>query len=253
LKHIVLEKMSLVNFSCLFILYFIQAVPFGVQSRYLPLIMRQKGASLTSLGLYKLLLMPWVVKFFIASFLVDVYMTKRYWLFFSLILLSFGSFLLSFIENPTEIALCILFLNIASTIQDICVDWFAINSLEKEDLGIGNTIQVVGFKLGTLFSGGLLVYLIDYLNISLTFAIIGLMYLLSLILLKFSLFNKNHLDLSTQANDTNNENSMNALSFRERLILLHKSSATYWICFFLLIYKLGTIFSIILISNIDLF
>jgi hypothetical protein len=233
--------MSLVNFSCLFILYFIQAMPFGVQSRYLPLIMRQKGASLISLGLYKLLLIPWVAKFFIAAFLVEVYMTKRFWLFLSLILLSLGSFLLSFIESPTEIAFCIFFLNIASTIQDICVDWFAINSLDKEDLGIGNTIQVVGFKLGTLFSGGLLVYLIDYLNISLTFMLISLIYLLSLILLKFSLFNKSHIDLSIQSDDKNNQSLMNSLSFKERLILLHKSPATYWICFFLLIYKLGTL------------
>ena len=53
---------------CLFVLYFIQALPYGFQSRYLPLIMRQlHNKSLTSLGLYKLLLLPWVCKFFISD------------------------------------------------------------------------------------------------------------------------------------------------------------------------------------------
>ena len=51
-------------------------------------------------------------------------------------------------------------LNLASATQDICVDWYAISNLKQEDLGLGNTIQVAGFKIGTLFSGGLLVYFI---------------------------------------------------------------------------------------------
>lgn len=231
-------RKELVNFVSLFILYFIQAMPFGFQSRYLPLIMRKQGMSITSLGLYKLLLLPWACKFLIATFLVDVYKTKRFWLLTSLIALSIGSFLGIIFNDFTELPFLLLFLNMASATQDICVDWFSMNALKKEDLGIGNTIQVGGFKLGTLFSGGLLVYLMDYTTISQTFAILGSVYLISLFLLNLSLFNMEKENIEIMNNhDHENEKQ---ITLRKRIFLLHKSPATYWICLFVLIYKLGS-------------
>ena len=64
--------------ACLFILYFVQAMPYGFQSRYLPLVMRKSGISLTNLGFYKLLLIPWICKFPISAFIIDIYKTKRF-------------------------------------------------------------------------------------------------------------------------------------------------------------------------------
>jgi PAT family beta-lactamase induction signal transducer AmpG len=136
--------------SCLFILYFIQAMPYGFQSRYLPLVMRQSGLSLTSLGLYKLLLLPWVCKFFISAFIVDTYKTKHFWLMKSMQLLVIGSFLGAVFSQPDQMPMILFVLNWASACQDICVDWFAINILKEEDLGLGNTIQVAAFKLGNV-------------------------------------------------------------------------------------------------------
>merc|ERR1712127_244274 len=127
---------------CLFNLYFIQAMPYGFQSRYLPLVMRKSGVSITSLGFYKLLLIPWICKFFISAFLIDVYKTKKFWLILSMLALSLGSFLGMIFTDFNQLALILFLLNWASASQDICVDWFAINALKKEDLGLGNTIQV---------------------------------------------------------------------------------------------------------------
>ncbi|RNA25750.1 major facilitator superfamily domain-containing 3 [Brachionus plicatilis] len=231
------NKIDLINFVSLFVLYFIQAMPYGFQSRYLPLVMRKQGVSITSLGLFKLLLIPWVCKFLIAALIVDVHKTKRFWLQTSLFVLSLGSYFGIFLSNFTELAFLLLILNTASATQDICVDWFAMNALKKEDLGIGNTIQVGGFKLGTLFSGGFLVFLMDYITISQTFFIIGTVYMASLLLLKFSLFNSES-KLSQQSERIDNE-SNKILSFRQRISLLSNSPFTYWICIFVLIYKLG--------------
>lgn len=235
-----IQKKTLLNFTCLFILYFVQAMPFGFQSRYLPLIMRKQGVSITSLGLYKLLLVPWICKFFLAAFIVDVYKTKRFWLLISMIVLAIGSFIGMFLDDFTDLAIIIFILNWASAIQDICVDWFSMSALNKEDLGIGNTIQVGAFKLGTLFSGGFLVYIMDYVNISRAFTILGSVYLLSLFILNLSFFNME----SKSVNDPDNNNSDKSdedknLSFKEKIITLHKSPATYWLCSFVLIYKLG--------------
>lgn len=233
------KRTDMINFISLFILYFTQAMPYGFQSRYLPLIMRKQGQSITSLGLFKLLLIPWVCKFFIAAFFVDVYKTKRFWLLTSLVVLSAGSFLGVIFNDLFKLALLLFLLNWASATQDICVDWFAMNALRKEDLGIGNTIQVGAFKLGTLFSGGLLVYLMDYTSISQTFAILGTVYLISLFLLNLSFFNteKTNTEIAT-SHDHENEIKKN-MKLKERFNLLHKSPATYWICIFVLIYKLG--------------
>jgi PAT family beta-lactamase induction signal transducer AmpG len=141
------ERTELINLVSLFILYFVQAMPYGFQSRYLPLVMRKHGSSITSLGFYKLLLMPWICKIFLAALLIDVYKTKRFWLLFSMSILTFGSFMGAFFnEDFTHLAIIIFLLNWASASQDICVDWFSMNALKEEDLGIGNTIQVGYFR-----------------------------------------------------------------------------------------------------------
>ena len=164
----------------LFILYFIQAMPYGFQSRYLPLVMRKQGASIKDIGIFKLLLVPWIFKVFIAAFLVDEYKTKRFWLLLSMSVLTLSSFLGAFFSDFTHLTYVIFLLNWASATQDICVDWFSMNTLKKEDLGYANTVQVVGFKVGTLFSGGLLVYLMDYISVSKTFLVLSSIYFICL-------------------------------------------------------------------------
>lgn len=218
---------------CLFLLYFIQAMPYGFQSRYLPLVMRQSGISLTSLGLYKLLLIPWICKFFISAFIVDVYATKKFWLLASMSLLAVGSFTGILFNAPNELAIILFGLNLASATQDICVDWFAINALKKEDLGLGNTIQVGAFKLGTLFSGGVLVYFMDYIKVSSSFLTLGIIYSISLLFLSSLDFTGSDKDESTAQE--------RQLSIKEIFRMLHESPCTYWICIFVIIYKLGNI------------
>jgi hypothetical protein len=228
-----MKKSELFNLITLFILYFVQAMPYGFQSRYLPLILRKNGASISFLGIFKLLLIPWIFKFFIAAFLIDAYKTKRFWLIASMCALAFGSLLGVFFNDMFQLACIIFLLNVASASQDICVDWFAINALKKEDLGIGNTIQVTAFKLGTLFSGGFLVFLMDFTTISSTFAILAFVYFLSSFFLNISLFHAETRDLESD------EPNQPKLTFKEKAGLLHKSTGTYWLCIFVIIYKLG--------------
>lgn len=235
------DKKFCVNLMSLFFLYFIQAMPFGFQSRYMPLVMRKRGVSITSLGMFKLLLVPWVFKVFIAAFLVDIYRTKRFWLLSSLVVLSAGSFFGALLfEDFSSLAVVLFVLNWASATQDICVDWFAMNALDKEDLGIGNTIQVGAFKLGTLFSGGLLVYLMDYVTVSQTFALLGSIYLMSLFVLNLSFYKSESESTSASASSSSASESKDSLTFLERFRLLSRSPGTYWTCAFVIIYKLGT-------------
>ena len=54
---------------------------------------------------------------------------------------------------------CLLFLlNLLSSIQDIAVDSLAVNILDDNELGVGNTVQVVAYKVGSMFAGSLLLF-----------------------------------------------------------------------------------------------
>jgi len=53
---------------------------------------------------------------------------------------------------------CVLLMNLFAATMDIAVDGLAVDLLKARQLGLGNAIQVVGYKLGMLTGGGLLVW-----------------------------------------------------------------------------------------------
>ena len=121
-------------------------MPYGFQSRYLPLIMRKQGFSLTDLGFYKLLLIPWIFKVFIAAFIVDEFKTKRFWLLFSMICLSFGCLLGSICNDFSYIACIIFLLNWASATQGLLLNIY-IYIFYFEIILIKNGVQRCFFNL----------------------------------------------------------------------------------------------------------
>ena len=50
------------NLCLLWILYFVQGLPFGFQSKSLPLLLRERGFSLSQIGYANLLSIPWTLK-----------------------------------------------------------------------------------------------------------------------------------------------------------------------------------------------
>jgi len=49
-------------------------------------------------------------------------------------------------------------MNLLAATQDVAVDGLAVDLLGKDDLGPGNAVQVVGYKLGMILGGGVLVW-----------------------------------------------------------------------------------------------
>ena len=153
------------NILLLTFLYLIQGLPYGFQARFLPIYLRTQGVSLTSVGLFKLLLIPWLCKALWAP-LVDKYGTKRKWLLWSISALAITCFVCAFISPTYTPLLCMMLflLNVCASTQDIAVDGIALKLLSDDELGKGNTAQVVGYKIGSLIGGGILVTLIEYLG-----------------------------------------------------------------------------------------
>ncbi|XP_070559849.1 major facilitator superfamily domain-containing protein 3-like isoform X2 [Ptychodera flava] len=173
------------NIFILTLLYFVQGIPYGFQARFLPVYLRANGTSLTTLGFIKLLLLPWLLKVIWAP-LVDKWGTKRQWLLYSVFGLALTCLCGAAVSPKVLLYVCpvIFLLNFLAATQDIAVDGIAISILREDELGKGNTAQVVGYKLGSIAGGGFLVLLNDYVGWSGLFLNLTAVYFVTLAIIK---------------------------------------------------------------------
>lgn len=151
----------------LWVLYFVQGLPFGFQATALPVHLRAQGASLTTVGLAGAVALPWLLKPLWAPW-VDRYHLpalgrRRTWLLPLQALLACACAAAAWVGNAGLATLLALVaaMNVFAATLDIAVDGLAIDMLRREDLGYANTAQVVGYKLGALTGGGLLLWLVE--------------------------------------------------------------------------------------------
>lgn len=156
-------------FALLALLYFAQGLPSGLIAKALPPLLREQGVSLSAIGFTSLLALPWALKFTWAPF-VDRYGSRKRWL---LVLNSLTMVLMLLVASRDIAAwvdvlpllLAVLFcLNLVAATQDIATDGYAVSALEPEWRGLGNSIQVVGYKLGMVTGSGLLLWLVAHLG-----------------------------------------------------------------------------------------
>ncbi|KAK7933884.1 hypothetical protein WMY93_004780 [Mugilogobius chulae] len=146
------------------LLYFVQGIPYGLQSSLLPVYLRGAGHSLTRISFTKILYFPWVLKVLWAP-LIDHVGTKRRWIVGTvsgLALTCASSAALAPEAHIWGVAATLLAMNTLASVQDIAVDGAAVGLLKgRGELGLGNTAQVVGYKAGSVFAGGGLLAVID--------------------------------------------------------------------------------------------
>lgn len=143
-------------------LYFAQGLPFGFQSNALPLYLGELHLSYTQIGFARALSAPWMFKALWAP-LVDRFGTRKRWIIGAQLLLSATCAAAAFFplrdETLAPFLACVLAMNFFAATQDIAVDGFAVDLLSAKELGAGNAAQVVGYKVGILTGGSLLVAL----------------------------------------------------------------------------------------------
>ncbi|XP_047641591.1 major facilitator superfamily domain-containing protein 3 isoform X1 [Phacochoerus africanus] len=167
-------------------LYLVQGLPYGLQSGLLPVLLRARGLSLTHVGLAKVLYAPWLFKLVWAP-LVDARGSPRAWLTLSTAALGLLCGLLAALPPaeagqsglPLTVAGLLLLLNLAAAVQDVALDTLAVQLLEPAELGPGNTVQVVAYKLGAVLAGGGLLTLLPTLSWPLLFLLLAATYWLA--------------------------------------------------------------------------
>ena len=154
-------------------LYFAQGLPFGFFAQAFPVLMRQQGASLEGIGLSGLLNLPWALKFLWAPWVDRTRSTRfghrRAWI-LSLqtatigVLLALAAAGFQAGDPLWGIAAGVLVLNMLAATQDIATDGLAVNLLQSGERGLGNAVQVGGYRLGMVVGGGALLMCFDALG-----------------------------------------------------------------------------------------
>ncbi|WP_164007212.1 MFS transporter [Pyxidicoccus trucidator] len=142
-------------------LYLVQGMPYGFQTTALPVFLRTREVPLMAIGFVGALALPWALKALWAP-LVDRYGSarlgrRRSWILPMQLGLAASAVVAAFAASRESLSLLlgmVLLMNLFAATQDIAVDGFAVDTLRPTELGLGNTAQVVGYKLGMMVAGG---------------------------------------------------------------------------------------------------
>jgi len=168
---------SLISYKifAVLVLGFSAGIPLALVGSTLSMWLSREGIDVKTVGLFALVAIPYSFKF-LWSFLFDnipiPYLSQHFgfrksWLILVQILLIISIMLLgstSPTENIALTAFMAFMVAFCSATQDIIIDALRIEVLEKEELGIGASLYVYGYRVAMLVSGGLSLILADYVS-----------------------------------------------------------------------------------------
>ncbi len=142
--------------------------------------MKQEGVNLGTIGLMSLVGLPYTLKFFWSP-LLDRYTLpflgrRRGWLLVIQLLLMAaiaGLGLTSPARNPLVVALVALLVTFFSASQDIVVDAYRREDLSDQELGLGSSLYVNGYRVGMLLASGGGLMLADHIPFSAVYLIMA--------------------------------------------------------------------------------
>ena len=140
-------------------LYFAEGFPFGLVVDTVPVYFRLQGVSLTDIGLLGLVGLPWTLKFLWAP-AVDLWGRRRTWIWICQILMSVPLLTLAFLHTQEQawvLWAALVLLAVLSATQDIAVDAYTIELLDRKEMGVANGVRVTAYRIALIGAGGLFV------------------------------------------------------------------------------------------------
>lgn len=185
LPHTSLNPKMHATFGLLITLYLAQGLPLGFITQALPAILREYEVSLETIGLTSVLLAPWALKFLWAPAVDKFYYQKigqsKSWILPMQLLSALLLCVIAFI-TPNDLVkpdtmrmlfLVLFFLNLCGANHDIASDAFSTRTLENASYGIGSSAQVIGYRMGLIFGGGVFLMIMDYLSWQSSFLVLA--------------------------------------------------------------------------------
>jgi len=139
------------------ILYFAEGFPLGVFYDVFPVHFRQQGVDLSEIGFLSLLGLAWTLKFLWAP-AIDHFRHHRRWMFGADLLM--GCLLLLFANHVgfgPWVWVAIGAFTLLSATNDIAIDGYTIEMLDKHELGRANGLRIAFYRVGMLAAGFILV------------------------------------------------------------------------------------------------
>lgn len=172
-------------------------IPFSLIFVTYTFYLAEKGINLKDIGLFGLAGLPFTIKF-IWSPLVDglripfLYKRlgmRRSWIILSLILLMTLIAKMGFINPKThifEVVVLAVIISFVSATYDIAYDAIRVELLKDDEQGAGAGVAVLGYRIGTLISGGISLIIADAFSWKIAFICIAASMAISIIAALFS-------------------------------------------------------------------
>ncbi len=162
------------------LLGFSSGLPLALSGGTLQAWLATTPATVTTIGLFALVGLPYTLKFLWAPILDRFEVLKigrrKSWILLTQTLIAVMLLIMATI-NPSEevypLAVLALMLSFLSASQDIAFDAFRTDSLNKNERGLGAGLSVLGYRVGMIVSGALALILADKIGFGLTYSIMG--------------------------------------------------------------------------------
>ncbi|MDX9818746.1 MULTISPECIES: AmpG family muropeptide MFS transporter [Desulfococcus] len=143
--------------------------------------MKEEGVDLSVIGLMALVGLPYTVKFLWAPFL-DRYSLpflgrRRGWLLVAQAALALALVVLGLTRpatHPWLVAFAAFWVTFFSATQDIVVDAYRREDLSDNELGLGSSLYINGYRVGMLLASGGGLIMADYMSFSMVYCIMAL-------------------------------------------------------------------------------
>ncbi len=155
------------------VLYYAEGLPYGFLFKTLSYYLSTEGLSLAAIGLAGLLHLPWTFKFLWAP-LVDRFGRRAPWIIACQVLVAAAMVAVPRLA-PGGLAFFGLLglMALASATQDIAIDGYTIDILTPEEQGPANGLRVTTYRVALIASGGLVVWISEYLGWAGAFALMA--------------------------------------------------------------------------------
>ncbi len=160
------------NLAIIFFLGISSGLPIALILSTLKALLLDKGFDLKTIGFFSLVSLPYSLKIFFAPiidscrvpFLTKIFGQRKSWIILTqLLLVIFISALgiAGILANIGAIAVFAFLVGLFSASQDIVIDGYRIELIEKENQGIAASFYVYGYRIGMLISGALALVLAE--------------------------------------------------------------------------------------------
>jgi PAT family beta-lactamase induction signal transducer AmpG len=157
------------------LLGFLSGLPLALSASTFRIWLTEIGINMTSIGYLSMVAMPYTLKFLWAPIidryplpiLTNLLGRRKSWMFVTQILLAISIIMLGYTDPNEQLFVTAIFATIMTFFaasQDLIIDAYRIESLTKQQQGLGVSIFIYGYRMGMLASGAGALLLSEYLS-----------------------------------------------------------------------------------------